>query len=294
MEQAVTEAVRILREGGVILYPTDTVWGIGCDATNAEAVERIYRLKRSENKKSMLVLCATPDMVVRYVHKAPGIAFEVQELATKPLTLILPGASGVAANLIPEEGTLGVRIPDHAFCQAMLRKLGRPIVSTSANISGEDTPRNLAEISREIIDGVDYVHLMARIIKTLIQKRVSDIDMFQHVNNVSQQMYFDVGKADFYRQVLQDDVLSGTSRIITAATANSFKEQIRMEDDIYVTTTVAKVGNKSITLFQQIIGRNAAGRETVKTESTSVMVAFDFDRQESVTVPERWRRNLAD
>ena len=145
MEQAVTEAVRILREGGVILYPTDTVWGIGCDATNAEAVERIYRLKRSENKKSMLVLCATPDMVVRYVHKAPGIAFEVQELATKPLTLILPGASGVAANLIPEEGTLGVRIPDHAFCQAMLRKLGRPIVSTSANISGE------------IIDGVDYV-----------------------------------------------------------------------------------------------------------------------------------------
>ena len=113
--------------------------------------------------------------------------------------------------------------------------------------------------------------------------------MFQHVNNVSQQMYFDLGKADFYRHVL-----SGTSRIITAATANSFKEQIRMEDDIYVTTTVAKVGNKSITLFQQIIGRNAAGRETVKTESTSVMVAFDFDRQESVTVPERWRRNLAD
>lgn len=140
MEQAVTEAVRILREGGVILYPTDTVWGIGCDATNAEAVERIYRLKRSENKKSMLVLCATPDMVVRYVHKAPGIAFEVQELATKPLTLILPGASGVAANLIPEEGTLGVRIPDHAFCQAMLRKLGRPIVSTSANISGKIRP----------------------------------------------------------------------------------------------------------------------------------------------------------
>ena len=84
--------------------------------------------------------------------------------------------------------------------------------------------------------------------------------MFQHVNNVSQQMYFDLGKADFYRQVLQDDVLSGTSRIITAATANSFKEQIRMEDDIYVTTTVAKVGNKSITLFQQIIGRNAAAR----------------------------------
>mgnify|MGYP003013151712 CR=1 FL=1 len=118
--------------------------------------------------------------------------------------------------------------------------------------------------------------------------------MFQHVNNVSQQMYFDVGKMEYYEKILGDEVLLGDLRIVTAATANSFKEQIRMEDDIYVTTTVAKVGNKSITLFQQIIGRNAAGRETVKTESTSVMVAFDFDRQESVTVPERWRRNLAD
>lgn len=152
-----TEAVRILREGGVILYPTDTVWGIGCDATNAEAVERIYRLKRSENKKSMLVLCATPDMVVRYVHKAPGIAFEVQELATKPLTLILPGASGVAANLIPEEGTLGVRIPDHAFCQAMPAQAGAPDRFDFGEHLGRSTPRNLAEISREIIDGVGYV-----------------------------------------------------------------------------------------------------------------------------------------
>lgn len=157
LQHEVDEAVRTLHEGGLLLYPTDTVWGIGCDATNADAVARIYALKRSENKKSMLVLCASPDMVVRYVNKAPGIAFEVMELATSPLTLILPGATGLAANLIPEEGTLGVRIPDHAFCQAMLRKLGRPIVSTSANISGEDTPRNLAEISREIIDGVDYV-----------------------------------------------------------------------------------------------------------------------------------------
>ena len=157
LQREADEAVRVLKEGGIILYPTDTVWGLGCDATNAEAVERIYKLKRSENKKSMPVLCASADMVVRYVNRAPGIAFEVMELATSPLTAILPGAVGVAGNLIPEEGTLGVRIPDHAFCQAMLRKLGRPIVSTSANISGEDTPRNLAEISREIIDGVDYV-----------------------------------------------------------------------------------------------------------------------------------------
>ena len=110
-----------------------------------------------ENKKSMLVLCASADMTVRYVDRAPGIAFEVQEMATSPLTLILPGAAGVAANLIPEEGTLGVRIPDHEFCQGLLRRFGRPIVSTSANITGEPTPKRLPEIAREIVDGVDYV-----------------------------------------------------------------------------------------------------------------------------------------
>ena len=157
LRREVDEAVRVLREGGIILYPTDTVWGLGCDATNAEAVERIYRLKRSENKKSMLVLCASADMVVRYVNRAPGIAFEVMEMATSPLTLILPGATGVAANLIPDEGTLGIRVPDHEFCRRMLRGLQRPVVSTSANISGEATPAGLQEVSREIIDGVDFV-----------------------------------------------------------------------------------------------------------------------------------------
>ncbi len=157
LQREVDEAVRVLREGGIILYPTDTVWGLGCDATNAEAVDRIYRLKRSENKKSMLVLCASADMVVRYVNRAPGIAFEVMEMATSPLTLILPGATGVAANLIPDEGTLGIRVPDHEFCRRMLRALQRPVVSTSANISGEATPAGLQEVSREIIDGVDFV-----------------------------------------------------------------------------------------------------------------------------------------
>ena len=157
LRREVDEAVRVLREGGIILYPTDTVWGLGCDATNAEAVDLIYRLKRSENKKSMLVLCASADMVVRYVNRAPGIAFEVMEMATSPLTLILPGATGVAANLIPDEGTLGIRVPDHEFCRRMLRALQRPVVSTSANISGEATPAGLQEVSREIIDGVDFV-----------------------------------------------------------------------------------------------------------------------------------------
>ncbi len=154
---AVDEAVKVLRAGGLILYPTDTVWGIGCDATNEEAVQRIYALKQSENKHAMLVLCPSADEIVRYVNRAPGIAFEVMEMATSPLTLILPGAVGVAKNLIPDEGTLGVRVPDHAFCQLLLRKLGRPLVSTSANISGEKTPRTLSEITPEIVVGVDYV-----------------------------------------------------------------------------------------------------------------------------------------
>ena len=157
LQREADEAVRVLKEGGIILYPTDTVWGLGCDATSSAAVERIYRLKRSGNKKSMLVLCASADMIVRYVNKAPGIAFEVMELATSPLTAILPGAAGLAENLIPDEGTLGVRIPDHEFCRRMLRALGRPIVSTSANITGEPTPKRLPEIAREIVDGVDYV-----------------------------------------------------------------------------------------------------------------------------------------
>lgn len=157
MQREADEAVRVLRQGGILLYPTDTVWGIGCDATSAEAVARIYALKRSENKKSMLVLCASPDMVVRYVDRAPAIAFEVMELATRPLTLILPGATKVAPNLIPDEGTLGVRVPDHEFCRRILRGLGRPIVSTSANLSGEPAPVGLQDVAREIIDGVDFV-----------------------------------------------------------------------------------------------------------------------------------------
>lgn len=154
---AVEEAAEVLKQGGLILYPTDTLWGIGCDATNAEAVAKIYALKRSENKHSMLVLCHSAEQIVRYVNRAPGIAFEVMEMATSPLTLILPGAVGVAENLVPAEGTLGVRVPDHEFCRLLLRRFGRPIVSTSANISGEKSPKGLADVAREIVEGVDYV-----------------------------------------------------------------------------------------------------------------------------------------
>ena len=154
---AVEEAAEVLKQGGLILYPTDTLWGIGCDATNVQAVAKIYALKRSENKHAMLVLCHSAEQIVRYVNRAPGIAFEVMEMATSPLTLILPGAVGVAENLVPAEGTLGVRVPDHEFCRLLLRRFGRPIVSTSANISGEKSPKGLADVAREIVEGVDYV-----------------------------------------------------------------------------------------------------------------------------------------
>ena len=157
MDREIALAIEVLRKGGIILYPTDTVWGIGCDATNEEAVAKIYALKRSEDKHAMLVLCRDADMVVRYVNRAPGIAFEVMELSDKPLTAILPGAVGVAPNLIPETKTLGVRVPQHDFCQALLRKFGKPIVSTSANISGEPAAKRLKDVAEEIIKGVDYV-----------------------------------------------------------------------------------------------------------------------------------------
>ncbi len=157
MKEEIEKTVEVLRRGGLILYPTDTVWGIGCDATNAEAVARIYRLKRSENKKSMLVLVDSPDRAARYVNRVPDVAWQLMEVADKPLTLILPNACGVAENLIPEEGTLGIRIPDHTFCHELLRRFGKPIVSTSANISGELSPVCYEEISKEITEGVDFI-----------------------------------------------------------------------------------------------------------------------------------------
>ena len=156
-EEPIYKALEVLRRGGLILYPTDTVWGIGCDATNPEAVERIYRLKQSTDKKSMLVLLDHLDKVSLYIKKVPDIAWQLYEVADKPLTLVLPGGCAVADNLLPDEGTLGIRIPQHEFCQRLIRKLNRPLVSTSANLSGRPAPATFAEISREIVDGVDWV-----------------------------------------------------------------------------------------------------------------------------------------
>ena len=157
IQEEVNKAVEVLRRGGIILYPTDTVWGIGCDATNQEAVDRIYRLKGSANKKGMIVLLDTPAAVGKYIRRVPEVAYDLMELTDKPLTLILDGAVGVAPNLIPEEGSLAVRVPDHDFCRRVVGRLSRPLVSTSANFSGEPTPLKFSDIVEGIKEGVDMV-----------------------------------------------------------------------------------------------------------------------------------------
>lgn len=153
------EALTILKAGGVILYPTDTIWGLGCDATNADAVDRIYKIKRRNDQKAMIILTDTADNVARYVRSMPSIAYELMEAAagSQPLTLILPDGAGVAANVLPEERTIAIRVPDHRFCRELIGKLRRPLVSTSANISGEPSPMKFSDISQQIIDAVDYV-----------------------------------------------------------------------------------------------------------------------------------------
>lgn len=164
------EALRVLKEGGIILYPTDTVWGIGCDATNAEAVARIYALKRREDSKSMLCLVDAPGRLQQYVADVPEMAWAILDANApeaderpenggelQPITIIYPHARNVAPSLISEDGSLGIRITSEPFTKTLCQMLKHPIVSTSANISGEPTARFYGEISKEIKDGVDYI-----------------------------------------------------------------------------------------------------------------------------------------
>jgi len=151
------QALETLKKGGLILYPTDTVWGIGCDAQNEDAIRRIFRLKQREDSKSMLCLLDAPGKLQGYVEEVPEMAWDLIELTTKPLTIIYPGAKNVAAPLIAEDGSLGIRITGEKFTQALCNGLHGPLVSTSANISGQPAARNYSEISEEILKGVDYV-----------------------------------------------------------------------------------------------------------------------------------------
>ncbi|HJS01683.1 MAG TPA: L-threonylcarbamoyladenylate synthase [Flavobacterium sp.] len=153
----VHKAFEIIKEGGIILYPTDTVWGIGCDATNAEAVKKIYALKRREESKSMIVLMNGERMLYNVFKEIPEVAWQIMDLSEKPTTLILDNPRNVAANIIAEDKTLGIRLVKEPFCYKLMERMKKPLVSTSANISGEPTPKSFKEISPEIIKGVDYV-----------------------------------------------------------------------------------------------------------------------------------------
>lgn len=156
-KEAIQKAIEVLNQGGVILYPTDTVWGLGCDATNSEAVKKIYQIKRREDSKSMLCLVDAIGRVDYYFDRVPEIAWDLWEVADKPLTLILPRARNVAPNLIAADGTMGMRITHEQVSNTLCARLKRPLVSTSANISGQPTARCYADISDEIKLAVDYI-----------------------------------------------------------------------------------------------------------------------------------------
>lgn len=157
MKDDIEKALETLFKGGLILYPTDTIWGIGCDATNAEAVSRVYALKQREDSKSMLVLLNNANRLGQYVSEVPEIAWELIEVTDKPLTVIYPNAKNLAKNLIAEDGSIGIRIVEETFCDTLLSRFKKPIVSTSANISGQPSPTFFDEISEEIKTGVDYI-----------------------------------------------------------------------------------------------------------------------------------------
>lgn len=157
MNDDIKAALEVLQKGGVILYPTDTIWGIGCDACNEAAVKRVYEIKNRVDSKSMLVLMENAGLIDRYVNEVPEIAFDLMEVAVKPLTIIFDGAKGLAKNLVAEDGSIGIRITSEAFSSELIRRFRRPIVSTSANISGNPSPASFDKIDPQIIKGVDYV-----------------------------------------------------------------------------------------------------------------------------------------
>ena len=157
VEEDIRQAVETMRKGGVILYPTDTVWGIGCDATNAEAVARIYRIKKREDSKAMICLVDSDARLQRYVRMVPNVAWDLLDCVDKPTTVILDGAVNLAPNLIAEDGSIALRITQEAFSKELCYRFQKAVVSTSANISGEPAAQNYCDISQEILDAVDYV-----------------------------------------------------------------------------------------------------------------------------------------
>lgn len=158
MEEELKKTLEILKKGGTILYPTDTVWGIGCDARNKEAVNKIFKIKERAEYKSMVVLVCDDKMINRYVKEVPAIAWDLIETAgNDPLTIIYPDGRMLAENIIAADGSVGIRIVKDEFCRNLIHKFGKPIVSTSANISGDPTPTSFSGINNKIMNQVDYV-----------------------------------------------------------------------------------------------------------------------------------------
>ena len=156
-DQDISAAIAALREGGVILYPTDTVWGLGCDATNSKAVKRIFDIKRRADSKALITLVGSEVALERTVENVPEVAWQLIEASVKPVTIVYDHGRGVAPELLAEDGSIGVRLTQEAFSKALCNRLHKPLVSTSANISGQPAPQTFAEISPEILNAVDYV-----------------------------------------------------------------------------------------------------------------------------------------
>ncbi len=157
MQEEIQNAFEIIQQGGIILYPTDTVWGIGCDATNPEAIAKIYKLKQRAETQSMICLMNGEKMMYNVFKEIPEVAWQIIDLSEKPTTLILDNPRNVAANIIASDNTLGIRVVKEPFCFKLMERMKKPLVSTSANISGQPTPIGFKDISPEIIKGVDYV-----------------------------------------------------------------------------------------------------------------------------------------
>lgn len=153
----VNKALETLRNGGLILYPTDTIWGIGCDATNEDAVEKIYALKGRDKTKSMIVLLHNDNQLAGYVNDIPEVAYDLIEYSENPLTIIYSNAKNIAPNATAHDGSVGIRIVNHPFCQQILQRFKKPIISTSANLSGDASPKNFSEINDTIKQTVDYI-----------------------------------------------------------------------------------------------------------------------------------------
>lgn len=153
----INSCIEVLSAGGLILYPTDTVWGIGCDATNETAVKKVYELKKREDSKALICLVANDFMLEKHVEKVPEVAYDILDLATKPTTIIYDKPVALAKNAIARDNTMAIRVASDKFCQYLINKLKKPIISTSANIAGGPTPQSFAEISDVILKGVDYI-----------------------------------------------------------------------------------------------------------------------------------------